>query len=661
MENVFDIKRKIDNIYEIQLKTVAYLRLSIEDGDGESASISNQRKIITRFAQERGIVIDEFYIDDGYSGFTMDRPAFNRLKRDLNNNIVGTIIFKDLSRLSRNNAKGQMFLENVLEDGKRVLTVYEGYDTFDPRTHKMVGIYGWINEDFVRDASMKTKDAIGTLQKEGAFINCVPYGYMKDPLNKRLYYIDEATAPYVRKMFDLYINGMGVRAIAQKFNEEKIPTARMIRKQRIERSGRTTKFKLTLWTGDVVQRMICNPFYIGTLTLNKTVSRTIRGKRTKTTPDQHYVFENAHEPLIDKETFQLAQDVFLQRRTTTYRGVKIDRPNIFSGVLVCADCGRNMTSASRSQNTRYVCISYNKYGTNECTTHAVMEYEIKETLINFLKECREELVKIIESFDDIFKREFNKQGDLDSLQKDLERVKQEIKVLMEQKMRETIMNPQMKHMIDDIYNETINDKYKMIECLEKQINDSINIEAKEIEIRKNFKGTIHLLDDIINTKELTKKQVLLLIDKIMVYEDGSLDIYLKGDLHELCSNKTSIQETMQLKLDKAMVDYILENKDYLTPTAGWKYVHKYDVSIGFVKFNTYFNKFVQDNVLTKIAGLKRGYRFLSTEEALRKYTHCYNVVDSKGRLSHNDVTLDMLVAISNLGMFYNNINKKLLF
>ena len=84
MENVFDTKRKIDNLYKIQLRTVAYLRLSQEDGDGESSSISNQRKITTRFAQERGLVIDEFYIYDGYSGFTMDRPAFNKLKHDLN-------------------------------------------------------------------------------------------------------------------------------------------------------------------------------------------------------------------------------------------------------------------------------------------------------------------------------------------------------------------------------------------------------------------------------------------------------------------------------------------------------------------------------------------------------------------------------------------------
>lgn len=171
MENVFDTKRKIDHIYDFQMLTVAYLRLSQEDGDGESSSISNQRKIITRFAEERGFTIAEFYIDDGYSGFTMDRPAFNKLKHDLNTDKVHTIIFKDLSRLSRNNAKTQTFLESIQEAGKRVLTVYEGYDTLDPRTHKMVGIYGWVNEDCVRDTSMKVKDAINTLQKEGTVID----------------------------------------------------------------------------------------------------------------------------------------------------------------------------------------------------------------------------------------------------------------------------------------------------------------------------------------------------------------------------------------------------------------------------------------------------------------------------------------------------------
>lgn len=651
----------MENMFNTKERTVAYLRLSQEDGDGESSSISNQRKITTRFAQECGMTIDEFYIDDGYSGFTMDRPSFNKLKHDLNIDKVHTIIFKDLSRLSRNNAKTQTFLENIQEAGKRVLTVYEGYDTLDPRTHKMVGIYGWMNEDYVRDASIKVKDAIDTLQKEGTVINNIPYGYIKDPINKKQYYIDEATAPYVRKIFDMYINGMGVNAIAHKLNEEKIPTARAMRKQRIESRGDTTKFKTTLWVAGVVQDILKNDFYIGTVTLKKTQGRTIRGKRTRTTPDQQYVFENAHEPLIDKDTFQLAQNITMQRKKTPYRGVKVQRPNIFSGMLQCADCGRVMTSASRSQNTRYVCTSYNKYGTNVCSSHAVMEYQITESIILFLKDCREQLIKLLENLNDIVKREFNKQGDAASLQKDLERVKQEIKVLMEQKMRETIANPSMKSFIDEMYNETLNDKYRMIEYLERQINDILNIESKEVELKDNFKSAINLFDEIINTKQITKKQALILIDKIIVYEDSTLDIYLKGDLHELCSNKVNIVMSLQDKLDRSTTDYILSNKEYVTMYGAWKYAKSNDISIGYVKFSGYFNKFIKDNILIKIEAPSKGYKYLSTDDALKKYTHYNNVVEFKGCYTYNNVTLEILFAINDLGASYKRMYKKLLF
>lgn len=661
MENVFDTKRKIDHIYDFQMLTVAYLRLSQEDGDGESSSISNQRKIITRFAEERGFTIAEFYIDDGYSGFTMDRPAFNKLKHDLNTDKVHTIIFKDLSRLSRNNAKTQTFLESIQEAGKRVLTVYEGYDTLDPRTHKMVGIYGWVNEDCVRDTSMKVKDAINTLQKEGTVINNIPYGYIKDPINKKQYYIDETTAPYVKKIFDMYINGMGINAIAHKLNEEKVPTARTIRKQRIESRGETTKFKTTLWVASVIKDILKNDFYIGTVTLKKTQGRTIRGKRTRTNPDQQYIFENAHEPLIDKDTFQLAQNITLQRKKTPYRGTKVERPNIFSGMLQCADCGRIMTSGSRSQNTRYVCTSYNKYGTNICSSHAVMEYQIIDSLILFLKDCRTQLIKLLDNLNDIVKREFNKQGDAISLQKDLERVKQEIKVLMEQKMRETIANPSMKQFIDEMYNETLGDKYRMIEYLEKQINDVLNIEKKEVELKNNFKSALNLFDEIINTKQLTKKQALILIDKIIVYEDSTLDIYLKGDLHELCSNKINIVASLQDKLDKSTTDYILSNKEYITMCGAWKYAKNNGISIGYVKFSGYFNKFIRDNILTKIAAPSKGYKYISTDEALKTYTCYNNVVEFKGWYTYNNVTLEILFAINDLGASYSRMYKKLLF
>ena len=154
--------------------TVAYLRLSKEDGDDESVSIANQRRIIDAYAQNNNITIHEYYIDDGFSGYTMSRPAFNRLKQDLNQNKVHTVIVKDLSRVGRHAAKVQLFLENIYEVGKRVITLGENYDTLNKSSHRFVGIQTWVNEDFIRETSEKIRNSVEILQKEGKWLCSIP-------------------------------------------------------------------------------------------------------------------------------------------------------------------------------------------------------------------------------------------------------------------------------------------------------------------------------------------------------------------------------------------------------------------------------------------------------------------------------------------------------
>ena len=224
---------------------VAYLRLSVEDGDDkESSSISNQRKIIEAFAKENNLTISKFYIDDGVSGYTMNRPDFNKLKRDLNEDKVDMIIVKDLSRLGRHGAKVQLFLENILEDGKRVVSLVDNYDTFKPETHEMVGIKVWMNERYVVETSKKIKTTILTLQQEGKFVSGVPYGYIKDHYDKTKYYVDPLTAPYVKQIFEMYISGMGIKLIARELTERNIPTPSMIKKQQTEARGHTSRRKV---------------------------------------------------------------------------------------------------------------------------------------------------------------------------------------------------------------------------------------------------------------------------------------------------------------------------------------------------------------------------------------------------------------------------------
>ena len=159
----------------IRRRVIAYLRLSKEDGDDtESGSITNQRKIIQEYADKNGIVIDEFIIDDGYSGFTLDRPGFNKIKKMLNDGIQCIIIAKDLSRIGRHGAKVQLFIENATEAGSRVITLVENCDTDIEDSQEYVGIHTWVNEKMIRDTSKKIKKSLSATQKEGKILGNVP-------------------------------------------------------------------------------------------------------------------------------------------------------------------------------------------------------------------------------------------------------------------------------------------------------------------------------------------------------------------------------------------------------------------------------------------------------------------------------------------------------
>lgn len=626
---------------------VAYCRLSKEDGDDDiSTSITNQKKIIEDFAIAHNMFIKDFYIDDGQSGYTMNRPGFNRLKNDLNNDKIHTVIAKDLSRIGRHNAKVQLFLENILEAGKRVIAIGDNYDSYNTQSHDMVGIQTWVNEKYVRDVSTKIRKAIDAMQKEGKYISSVPYGYYIDPLQKGVYHIDKTCAMYVKEMFDMYLSGLGVGAIATSFTQRNIPTSSMITKQRLERQGKTYKGHVsTKWAPNVIMTMLKNDFYAGTLTLGKTKKRAINGKKVKQPEEKHYVFEDGHEPIIDKQTFRLVQETMLERTENKFRGKRIqNRPNIFSGVLYCADCGERMTSTSNRANTRYVCKTYNLYGTTFCSSHGILESELKEALIYFLEHCRNNLGEVIKDLDKLVKESVNEQsGDiLEVLESDLQRVELEAKVLAEQKMREIMKNPLMADTIDEMYSQMLNDKYAQINSLKTQIQDQQANVLQEDTMMQDLNSAMDIFNNIINTQEITRRQVSTIVDKIIVHEDGGLDIYLKGNLHELCTNYIQIKNTNKGKILATTLDYIEKHQDQFSPTAAFEYVKIYH-RIGYNNYIKIFNLlqgYFEPNV-----GYNKGYKLKVPFKKL-KHDYDYHIIDYDSTwVRNNNVTLEMIAEI----------------
>jgi DNA invertase Pin-like site-specific DNA recombinase len=644
-------------------KAIGYLRLSKDDGDDiESMSISNQRKMIAEYAEHNNFIIEEWYVDDGISGYTMSRPDFNRLKKDLNNNKVHTIIAKDFSRIGRHNAKVQLFLENILEDGKRVLTITEGYDTLDPRTHSYVGIHGWVNENFIRETSTKVRNSITILQKEGKWLCSIPYGYIKDPRDKYKYEIDPTTAPYVKQIFDMYIEGMGVKLIAKKLTEMNVPTPSMVKKINKEARGEVCRRKASTTWGEVaIVRILRNEFYTGTLVLGKSKRRSINGKSIPQPEESRHVFKDVHEPIIDKHTFNLVQSITVERAESDYRGKKVQtRPNIFAGLLYCADCGKTLTSNSgRANNTRYICRTYNVAGVSHCTSHAVSERDIRFALLDFLSYCRTNLTNIIEDLDSIIRAEIQVKGKsengIEIIVEKLQNTKKSIEVLIEQKMRETMKNPTMIDMIDKMYDEMLNEKYKEVQILEKQLNDQQQLNLDEVEIKNGLNNALSIINDILATKNITKKQVLMLVDKIVVHEDTGVDIYLKGDLHKICNNYFVVKGGTKNQIKKLVCDFILEHPKKFTTNECEVYVRDNGIRISYKKISKIIKEDLLANDLIKIRPMNHGYELIADPEDLKAQLIPNIVGNISGSLRYNSVIINVAKSIC---QWLENINSK---
>lgn len=640
--------KKIENLLQQELiEAVGYLRLSRDDGDEESMSITNQRSIISEWASNNGFVITNWYIDDGYSGYSMDRPAFNQLKEDLNNNKVNVIISKHLSRLGRHSAKVELFLEQLLEEGKRAITINDGYDTLDERTHDMVGIHTWVNEKYVKDTSKNVRSAIDRMQKEGRFICQVPYGYVLDPFVKGKYYVDKTCAIHVQEIFDMYLNGYGSKAIAKMLTERKIPTYWQNVKTRLERRGQTYNGRefQGIWTPNTILKMLRNDFYIGVLTLGKTKRRTINGKKIPQKEEDLVRFEDAHEPLIDKHTFKLAQEIMAERTHSNYRGSH-KGPTIFSGKLFCADCGTRLTSGPSAITQRYICRKYHLLGTEHCTSHSTNDRNLTAALIYFLGHCRDNLAAAINDLKIISnktKDDYQRDG-VEILHKDKERLEKEISVLIEQKMRETIANPTLKELIDKTYADMINNKYTELQSIASRIDKVEEESCNDLDMKKELTSVLAIFDEILASKTLSRRQVETIVDRIIVHEDDGLDIYLKGDLHELCTNYIQFKSSSKEAIVEAIIKYAtLHVGEPIMQRRCEKYARAQGVRFDTIVFSKLYNNMVDAGYLERISPRKGC--LVKDIEKLKQALKDDTVMAYTSRCQHHIVTMQLLIKI----------------
>ena len=360
-----------------------YLRLSQEDGErwGESQSISNQRIFLTQYCQANGFTVAECYIDDGYTGTNFNRPGFQRLLRDIERGKIKTVITKDLSRLGRDYIETGRYVECYFpEKGIRYIAVNDGVDTGKEESagNDMSAFKAVFNDFYARDVSRKVRSALTAKRRAGKFIGAwAPYGYQKDPKQPGKLVPDPESAGVVRRIYRDFLKGESVRGIAEGLTEDKIPTPMEKRSGGLKAQRR--------WNESTIRRILTCETYAGNLTQNqiKTISYKVK-KRIPVPKKEWIVVSNTHEPLITKEEFQMAQQLFKTRSSP--REPK-DR-HLLSGLVFCGDCGSPMTFVKDGPRTYLVCSSSRRYP-GSCKTHCVREDEVERTLLDSLRKLSE--------------------------------------------------------------------------------------------------------------------------------------------------------------------------------------------------------------------------------------------------------------------------------
>lgn len=373
-----------------RLSTALYIRLSKEDGDkAESLSVANQRMMLTEFVNKQNdLGLYDVYIDDGYTGTSFIRPSFQRMLKDIEDKKVECVVVKDLSRLGRNMPKVSEYVNEYFPSKKvRFIAVNDGIDKqyydVDIGSNMMIDVKNMFNGFYPRDISKKVRSTFRTKQSNGQFIGAFAgFGYKKSKSDHNKLEVDEYAADIVKRIFSMYLSGMGQNTIARQLNDEGIPCPAEYKKRCGLNYHNGNQLDTTFyWTYSTVRRILQNELYIGNMVQNKSFRQICKKDAVSLPRDKWIVVENTHQPIIDKTTWEQVQN--LLKGNTRQVGLS-SNVHMFAGFLKCGDCGRAMVKISRKKGNCFNCGSYNRYGKKFCTIHKISEQELEEIVLSDL-------------------------------------------------------------------------------------------------------------------------------------------------------------------------------------------------------------------------------------------------------------------------------------
>ena len=378
-----------------------YCRLSREDErTGESVSVENQREMLSRYVLEQGWNLYAAYCDDGVSGTTFDRPGFNQLIADATAGKINLVLCKDLSRLGRDYIESGKYTDIVFPSlGCRFIALNDGVDTAHKNNEMLVILKNVMNDLYARDTSSKIKAVKRSSFQAGKYVGCyAPIGYLKSPEDKHVLVIDPATAPIVRRIFDLRCQGYSYRKIATTLNTEQVPTPSSFYylrqgKPNIRKEG-------GYWQAQTVKAILQNEVYIGHMVQNKTGNVSYKVHKQVDKPEAEWIrVEGTHEPLVSMEVWELVRTI--EKQNTRSRTQADGETALFAGLLRCMDCGSLMRSyhdgrrrkdGSKSTYRSYACGRYASGGKTVCTAHIMNQRVLIEIVLTDIR-AKAELAK----------------------------------------------------------------------------------------------------------------------------------------------------------------------------------------------------------------------------------------------------------------------------
>ena len=498
--------------------TALYCRLSQEDERlGESLSIENQKSILLAYAKERHFPNPTFFVDDGYSGVSYDRPGFQAMLKEIEAGRVAVCLSKDLSRLGRNSALTGLYTNFTFpQNGVRYIAINDNFDTSDPNSvnYDFAGIRNWFNEFFARDTSRKIRAVQKAKGERGLPLTTnVPYGYVKDPDDPKHWIIDPEAAAVVKRVFDLCMEGRGPSQIANQLKADKVLTPTAYKTQQGRNVPNPEPENPYEWHSSCVVKILERREYTGCTVNFKTHTNSIWDKKQRETPiEKQAVFPGTHEAIVEMDVFEKVQEIRQQR----HRRTKTGRSSMFSGLVYCSDCGSKLyygaTNNYKPENAFFDCSLHWKRK-DKCGTHYVSEKTLSRLVLKHIQLVTEYILRYESHFRAVMERRLR----LESSEK--------LKASRKQLSRDEKRIAELKRLFMKIYEDNasgrLNDeRYELL-------SQSYEAEQKQLE------AEVITLQNEIEVQEQQNENIEMFIQKAHKYTGiETLDAYT---LHELVS------------------------------------------------------------------------------------------------------------------------------